>query len=69
MEGYWDALNKGTKYTPKTEALFLDTFFDDTNPYIFMIKEREFKRLDEVIRVTKTKIKFSTPPENIVFLS
>lgn len=69
MEGYWEALNKGTKYTPKTEALFLDTFFDDTNPYIFMIKEREFKRLNEVIRVTKTKIKFSTPPENIVFLS
>lgn len=69
MEGYWKALLDGKKYTPKTEAIFLDSFFDDTNPYVFLIKEREFKRLDEIIRVTKTRIKMSTPPENIVFLS
>ena len=69
MEGYWAALMSNSKYSPATEALFLDTFFDDTNPYVFLIEEREFKRLDEVIRVTKTKIKLNTHPGNIVFLS
>ena len=69
MEGYWAALMKGSKYTPKAETMYLDSFFDDTNPYVFLIKEREFKRLNEVVRVTKTKIKMTTHPGNIVFLS
>lgn len=69
MEGYWSALMDGKKYTPKTEAVFLDSFFDDTNPYVFLIEEREFKRLDEVIKVTKTKMRMTTHPGNIVFLS
>ena len=69
MEGYWEAIIEREAYKPKTEALFLNTFFEDTNPYVFLIDEREFKRLNEVIRVTKTKIRMNTPPWNIVFLS
>ena len=69
MEGYWVALKKKKSYKPKVESLFLDSFYDDTNPYIFMIKEKEFKRLDEIVSVTKNKIKMNTDPGNIVFLS
>jgi hypothetical protein len=69
MEGYWEALKKNKSYTPNTDSLFLDSFYEDTNPYVFMIKESEFKRLDELVQVTKTKLKMTTPPENIVFLS
>ena len=69
MEGYWEALMEGEAYKPQTEALFLSSFFDDTNPYVFLIEEREFKRLDEVVRVTNTKIRMNTDPGNIVFLS
>ena len=69
MEGYWEAITHNNQYSPRTEALFLDSFFEDTNPYVFLIEEREFKRLNEVIRITKTKIRINTHPGNIVFLS
>lgn len=69
MEGYWDAVAKKKSYKPKIQTLFLDSFFEDSNPYIFMIKEREFKRLDEIVTVTKNKVKMTTHPGNIVFLS
>ncbi len=68
MEGYWEALQKQSRYTPDTDDLFLESFFDDTNPYVFLIDERNFKRLDEVVHVTKTKIQMKTHPGNIVFL-
>ena len=69
MEGYWDALKKRKSYKPNTKSLFLDSFYEDTNPYVFMIKESEFKRLDEIVKVTKTKLKMTTHPGNIVFLA
>jgi len=68
MEGYWEALRKKKSYKPKPESLFLDSFYADTNPYVFIISQREFKRLDEIVRTTKTKITMKVPPEDIVFL-
>jgi len=68
MEGYWNALEKRKNYKPKSDALFLDTFFDDTNPYVFVIDERDFRRLDSIVQITKNKIKMTTHPGNIVFL-
>jgi len=56
-------------YKPKAESLFLKSFFDDTNPYVFMIAEKDFRRLDEIVIVTRNKIKMTTHPGNIVFLS
>lgn len=51
------------------EELFLDTFFDDTNPYIFLIDERDFVRLDSIVQVTKTSLKMKAHPGDMVFLS
>jgi endonuclease YncB( thermonuclease family) len=69
MNGYWTAVKKKKKYDPKTNSLFLESFYDYTNPYVFMIDEREFKRLDQIVKVSKSKIRMTTHPGNIVFLS
>lgn len=69
MEGYWEAVLNKKNFTPPTESLFLDRFFEDSNPYIFLIKEMDFVRLDEVVRITGDQFKLSTAPGNIVFLS
>lgn len=69
MEGYWDAVANKKSYTADPEELFLDTFFDDTNPYIFLIDERDFVRLDSIVQVTKTSLKMKAHPGNVVFLS
>lgn len=68
MEAYWDALEKNKSFTPDPEKLHLDRFFEDSNPYVFLIKERDFVRLDEVVYATKTKLKLRTHPGNLVFL-
>lgn len=69
MEGYWEAVDKKKNYRADPDDLFLDSFFDDTNPYLFLIDERDFVRLDSVVEVTKTRLKLKTHPGNIVFLS
>jgi len=69
MKAYWSALENDRAYKPNTEDLFLESFFDGSNPYVFLIEEREFKRLDEIVKVTKTRIRMTTHPGNIVFLA
>ena len=69
MEGYWKAVASKKSYEANSESLFLSSFFDDTNPYVFLIDERDFVRLDQVVYVTSTKLKLKTHPGNIVFLS
>ncbi|MCB0586799.1 MAG: hypothetical protein KDD06_15945 [Phaeodactylibacter sp.] len=69
MEGYWDAVANKKSFKADPEEIFLDSFFDDTNPYVFLIDQRDFVRLDSIVYVTKTKLKMRTHPGNIVFLS
>lgn len=69
MQEYWKALEGKKSYQPKAESLFLKSFFDDTNPYVFVIDVKDFKRLDEIVVISRNKIRMSTHPGNIVFLS
>jgi hypothetical protein len=69
MEGYWSALQSDRAYQPDPNDLFLESFFEDSNPYVFLIEEREFKRLDEIVKISRTRIRLTTHPGNIVFLS
>lgn len=69
MQGYWKALEGNKAYKPKVESLFLKSFFDKTNPYVFLIDEKDFRRLDEIVIVSRNKIRMATHPGNIVFLS
>jgi endonuclease YncB( thermonuclease family) len=68
-EAYYEAVKSKKAFDASTDNLYLDTFFDDTNPYVFLIKERDFVRLDTIVKVTKTQLKLMTHPGNIVFLS
>lgn len=68
-EGYWEAVANKKDYIADAEAVFLDTFFRDTNPYVFLIEERDFVRLDSIVQISGNKIKLTTSPRNIVFLS
>lgn len=69
MKGYWEALKKKRTYKPDLDEVYLEAFFEDTNPYVFLIEERDFVRLDTIIHVTETKMKLHTHPGNLVFLS
>ncbi|TAE51829.1 MAG: hypothetical protein EAZ89_09535, partial [Bacteroidetes bacterium] len=69
MQDYWKAVLEQKPYTPQTESLFLDRFFEESNPYIFLIKEKDFVRLDSVAEISGSQFKLKTPASNIVFLS
>ncbi|MEO0899483.1 MAG: hypothetical protein AAFY71_23945 [Bacteroidota bacterium] len=69
MEGYYEAVMKKKTYQADMDSLYLDSFFDDTNPYLFLIEERDFVRLDSVVQIRGNKMKLSTHPGNIVFFS
>ncbi len=68
-EGYYEAIRKKKKFTPNTRSLYLDTFWDNTNPYIFRLDKNDFVRMDQIIKVTKTKIVMTVDPGKIIFLS
>lgn len=69
MEDYWEAVEKKKRFEADTEELHLNSFFKDTNPYVFMVKESDFVRLDQIVTIKKNEFKLNTHPGNIVFLS
>ena len=69
MEGYWDAVIRKKAFEADPEKLYLDSFFEETNPYVLLIDERDFVRLDSILQVSKTQLKLTTHPGNIIFLS
>ena len=69
MEGYWEAVAKKKKYQVDEDDLFLEQFYEDSDPYIFLIAERDFVKLSQIVQVSKAWIRMKTLPSNIVFLS
>ena len=66
---YWEALeNDADQFIPDMERFTLSGYFDGGNPYIFLVKEKDFVKLEEILHVTKTRMTLKTPPQNIVFL-
>ncbi len=68
MLDYWESLKDRQPFAPESEGLFLDRFFTESNPYLFLIEEQEFVRLSEVISIRGNHLKMTTHPGNIVFL-
>ncbi|MFZ4828036.1 MAG: hypothetical protein ACOYLB_11835 [Phototrophicaceae bacterium] len=68
---FWDDVQK--KRTPKTEAqnnqINMEGFFDEADPWIFIISDQDFVRLSSVLEVGKQTLKFTRYPYDIVFLS
>lgn len=69
MFNYWEAVDKKKSFTADEDELYLDKFFEETNPYVFKVDERDFVRLDSVAHIDKEKFQLTTHPGNIVFLS
>ncbi|MEZ5045206.1 MAG: hypothetical protein R2828_35255 [Saprospiraceae bacterium] len=68
-DAYYEAVKAKKAFQASETDIFLSSFFDDTNPYVFLIAERDFVRLDAIVEVSKTNFKLLTDPGNIVFLS
>ena len=70
MTNYWEILDGGSSagYDANDPTVNLDGFFEGGNPYIFVISQKDFLRLDEVLHVTKTRLRLEVPPYDIVFL-
>jgi hypothetical protein len=70
MEKYWDALRKDRAYSLRgSTRVSLTGFFETGNPYIFVVSERDFVRLDELVTIKNNTLKMTRPPFDIVFLS
>ena len=68
-EEYYEAVKNKKSFKPDTDEMFLDRFFEQTNPYVFLIKEKDFVRLDRIVKPSEKGFKLLTDPGNIVFLS
>lgn len=66
---YWDALeNNNTGFVPDMDKVSLSGYFDGGNPFVFLVKEKDFVKLEEILHVTKTRMTLKTTPQNMVFL-
>ena len=70
VERYWEALRTGRPYSQDDEDdVSLKGFFDRGNPYVFIVSERDFLPLDEVVTIKRGRLRMTRPPSDIVFLS
>jgi endonuclease YncB( thermonuclease family) len=70
MQRYWDALLTATD-TPAQYDRRIDLvqFFEDGNPYIFVISDQDFVRLNEILLIEGRKLTLTKYPFDLVFLS
>lgn len=71
MERYWEALrnNRHDSQTESGKRISLKGFFDSGNPYVFVVSEQDFVRLDSVVEIKRNRFKMKKYPYDIVFLS
>ncbi|MCB9450936.1 MAG: hypothetical protein H6672_05820 [Anaerolineaceae bacterium] len=71
MNRFWDSLRDQHDALPDGEdlGLDLDGFFEDGDPWIFVISQQDFLHLSDILDVTRTSLKLHVYPYDIVFLS
>ncbi len=70
MQRYWDALRKGDDAAVNYDLrVDFAKFFDAGNPYVFVISDQDFVRLDEILVIERNKLTLTKYPFDIVFLS
>ncbi|MCA9913637.1 MAG: hypothetical protein KC496_09825 [Anaerolineae bacterium] len=47
----------------------LEGFFDETNPYLFVVADQDFVRLDSVMQIDGNRLTMTQQPYDLVFLS
>lgn len=70
MERYWEALRTNSKFNAsRNNRVSLKSFFDGGNPYVLIVSEIEFVKLDEIVEIKGYDMKLLKQPWDIVFLS
>ena len=69
-ERYWEALRNNSPYnSSKNDRVSLKGFFDGGNPYVLLVSETEFVKLDQILEIKGNTMKLTKQPWDIVFLS
>jgi len=70
MRRYWDALSAGDDTALQYDTrVDLSKFFEDGNPYLFVISDQDFVRLSEILRIENGRLTLTKYPYDLVFLS
>lgn len=69
MSAYWAALRANAAAIAPADEFNLAGFFDETNPYVFVISDQDFVRLSDVVSIQKNVLRMLKSPQDIVFLS
>ncbi|MEM7345609.1 MAG: hypothetical protein AAF485_15310 [Chloroflexota bacterium] len=71
LKEYWEAWGEGHAYDPDKdyEKIDLNGFFEGGNPYLFVISDQDFVRLDHILEIKRGRLKLKKYPFDIVFLS
>ena len=69
MQRYWDALTAGSDTALYDRHVDFTRFFDDGNPYVFVISDQDFVRLNEILRIEGKRLTLTKHPFDLVFLS
>ncbi len=70
LERYWEALRTDEAFdSRRNNRVQLKSFFDNGNPYVLIVSETEFVRLDQIVEIKGYTLKMLREPWDIVFLS
>ena len=62
-ERYWEALRNNSPYnSSKNDSVSLKGFFDDGNPYVLLVSESEFVKLDQILEIKGNTMKLTKQP-------
>lgn len=69
MELYWESLRTLRVPENVSQGVDLSGFFRDANPYVFVISDQDFVRLDEVVQIVGNQLKMTKLPQDLVLMS
>lgn len=70
MQRYWEALETNSRFdSSRNSRVALKNLFNSGNPYVLIVSENEFVKLNEIIAIKGYNLKMLRQPWDIVFLS
>ena len=71
MQQYWEAIRTGKTFAfdPNDKRIAIEKLLEDGDPYVFVISEQDFVKLNEVVMLKGNSLKMLYSPTDLVFLS
>lgn len=71
VNNFWEGLRENSDNLPDGEdlKLNLDGFFEDGDPWLFIISQQDFLHLSDILEIKANSLKLKVYPYDIVFLS